>query len=61
LDQKGLIKLWRESERFFRGRGKEEIKFFAIHGHWPEQACDERCDQPKVEESTQPGSDGDKE
>jgi len=55
LDRKSLIRLWREHERIFRGRSKEEMLFFAIHGHWPEQACDERCEErncqkPQIDE-----------
>jgi hypothetical protein len=55
LDRKSLIRLWREHDRIFRGRSKEEMLFFAIHAHWPEQACDERCDEkncqkPEVDE-----------
>jgi hypothetical protein len=44
LDRKSLIKLWRENDRIYRGRSREEMLSFAIHGHWPEQPCDQRCD-----------------
>ena len=54
LDRQNLIKLWRENDRIYRGRSREEMLSFAIHAHWPEQACDERCD-------AQPVSDGGKE
>jgi hypothetical protein len=55
LDRKNLIKLWRENDRIYRGRSREEMLSFAIHAHWPEQACDERCDEkncqkPEVDE-----------
>ena len=44
LDRKSLTKLWRESERILAGRSKEELRLYATHGHWPEQACDgEKC------------------
>jgi hypothetical protein len=42
LDRKSLLKLWQESERVFAGRSKVELGFYATHGHWRDQACDEQ-------------------
>jgi len=51
LDRKSLMKLWQENERWhaqFRSRSTEDKEFFCVHGHWPEQACEERnCQGPR--------------
>ena len=45
LDRKGLVKLWEEHEREWAGRDRDELVFYAAHGHWPEEPCTEcnRC------------------
>jgi hypothetical protein len=51
LDRKALMQLWEEDLRFFGSRSQEELAFFAVHGHWPEQACDEgKCSKPRFDE-----------
>jgi hypothetical protein len=37
LDRKSLLKLWQESERVFGHRTRNELKFYADNGYWPEQ------------------------
>lgn len=39
LDRKSLVKLWRESERKWAGRDRDELDFYTSHGHWPEDPC----------------------
>ena len=39
MDRLDLIKLWKENLRRFVGRNSEEMEFYALHGHWPEQVC----------------------
>ena len=34
--------MWEEEQRLFGARSKEQLAFFADHGHWPEQCCVER-------------------
>jgi hypothetical protein len=43
MDRKSLIRMWESHEREFADRSKEELIFYCAHGHWPGQACDERC------------------
>ena len=50
LDRKRLRQLWEEDMSRFVGRGKDELIFFCIHGHWPEQECIERpCSKARSE------------
>jgi len=37
LDRPSLIKLWRKDLETFGGRNSDELEFYALHGHWPEQ------------------------
>lgn len=37
LDRKSVLKLWEENERVFGHRSRDELKFYADNGHWPEQ------------------------
>lgn len=37
LDRKSLIKLWKEDERAWEGRSKEEKEYLMKKGCWPEQ------------------------
>ena len=56
LDRKSLIRLWEEHEREYAGRSKSELEFYCAHGHWPEQACDERnCHKPESDEMVRRG------
>jgi len=41
LGRKRLIEMWKEYMRPCAGRSEQECRFFGIHGHWPEQACNE--------------------
>lgn len=36
MDRGELIELWKEDRRRFAGRNSEEMKHFALHGHWPD-------------------------
>jgi hypothetical protein len=48
MEREELRKLWKDHERAWAGRNREEIGFFASHGHWPEQGCGTNC--PKTRE-----------
>jgi hypothetical protein len=37
LDRKSLLRLWEEDERIFSHRSRNELKFYADNGYWPEQ------------------------
>jgi len=51
LDRKRLKQLWEADTRRYIGRGKEELIFFCLHGHWPEQACTEQpCSKARSDE-----------
>lgn len=39
MDHPSLIKLWREDLEKFAGRNSGELEFYALHGHWPEEAA----------------------
>ena len=39
MSRQDLIKMWKEALRRFAGRNSEDLEFYALHGHWPEQAC----------------------
>lgn len=39
MSRQDLIKMWKEALRRFAGRNSEDMEFYALHGHWPEQAC----------------------
>jgi|ERR1700683_1361815 len=41
LDRKSLKKLWQEESRMLAG-DTEELKHYALHGHWPE-SCTDTC------------------
>ena len=44
-------KIDERNERIFRGRSAEELEVYNQHGHWPEQACDEKnCKKTEFEE-----------
>lgn len=34
-----LFKLWQQDEKVFFGRNREELEFYVVHRHWPEQGC----------------------
>jgi hypothetical protein len=36
MDRSRLMKLWKEDMARFAGRDGNELKFYAVHGHWPE-------------------------
>ena len=38
MDRERLIKLWKEDLETFAGRSSDELEFYAVHGHWPEQS-----------------------
>src|SRR5215467_11852359 len=38
MDRASLIKLWKEDLETFAGRSSDELEFYAVHGHWPEQS-----------------------
>ena len=37
LDRKSLLKLWEENERHFCNRSRDDLRFYAEKGYWPEQ------------------------
>jgi hypothetical protein len=37
LDRKSLLRLWEEDECVFSHRSRDELKFYAEIGYWPEQ------------------------
>jgi hypothetical protein len=43
MERKELQKLWKEDERKYEGRNREEKVFYILHGHWPEQGCGTNC------------------
>lgn len=43
MDRENLIRMWEDDERTFGNRTSEELNFYCVHGHWPEQRCDEPC------------------
>ncbi len=47
LSRKRLVELWEDDLRFFGGRSEQELIFFTVHGHWPEQPCGEHCRRPR--------------
>jgi hypothetical protein len=50
LSRKRLIELWKDDLHLFGGRNQQELIFFTIHVHWPEQPCNEHCRKAKYEE-----------
>lgn len=48
MDRASLIKLWKEDQQKFEGRNREQMLFFAIHGHWPEQGCGTECQESEL-------------
>lgn len=42
MDRKSLIRMWEAHEREFAGRTDEELLFYSVHKHWPEQPCEEQ-------------------
>ena len=38
-----LQKLWKQDQQTWSGRNREELGFFGLHGHWPEQGCGTSC------------------
>ncbi|HST09619.1 MAG TPA: hypothetical protein VLL05_04535, partial [Terriglobales bacterium] len=49
MDRTCLIKLWKEDQQNWEGRNREEMLFFAIHGHWPEQGCGTKCQKSELD------------
>jgi hypothetical protein len=46
-----LQRLWKEDQQTWAGRNREELRFFVLHGHWPEQECDEQnCSKTRSDE-----------
>ena len=43
MDRANLIKLWKEDQQKLEGRNREQMLFFVVHGHWPEQGCGPTC------------------
>jgi len=43
MDRLSLLNLWTEDQRLLAGRNSDELGFYAIHGHWPEQGCSAEC------------------
>lgn len=43
MDRRSLLNLWKEREKDHEGRNREQLRFYALHGHWPEQGCDRHC------------------
>lgn len=43
MDRRSLLSLWKEHEKDHEGRNREQLRFYALHGHWPEQGCDRHC------------------
>lgn len=43
MDRKSLLNLWKEDQKHHQGRNREQLRFYALHGHWPEQGCDTNC------------------
>ena len=44
MDRKTLHEMWQSYERRapqFDLRSEEDLEFFCIHGHWPEQQCED--------------------
>jgi hypothetical protein len=37
LDRKSFLELWEKEQLTFGGRSREELKFYADNGSWPEQ------------------------
>jgi hypothetical protein len=37
LDQKSILKLWEEEKRDFGHRSRDDLRFYAEKGYWPEQ------------------------
>ena len=37
MNRLSFLNLWKEDQRLFAGRNSDELEFYAIHGHWPEQ------------------------
>lgn len=44
-----LLKLWQKKEKVWLGRNRKEMKYFALHGHWPEQAYSAECQRKRHE------------
>ncbi len=36
-----LLRLWKEEKQWWAGRNDQELRFYTVHGHWPEQGCRE--------------------
>ena len=41
--QGGIRTLWKEDQKHHQGRNREQLRFYGLHGHWPEQGCDAEC------------------
>jgi hypothetical protein len=49
MSRKELLELWKENQQEFAGRNREQLDFFARHGHWPEQSYGPDCKAAEVE------------
>jgi hypothetical protein len=43
MTREELQRLWKEDQQPWVGRNRKELGFYALHGHWPEQACGTNC------------------
>jgi hypothetical protein len=39
MGRSNLRKLWKQDLEKFAGRNSGELEFYALHGHWPEEAA----------------------
>jgi len=45
MDRASLLKLFKKDRQRFMGRNRLQVAFFTDHGHWPEQACRDDCQE----------------
>ncbi len=43
MGREELQKRWKEDEQHWAFRNRQELGFFGLHGHWPEQGCGTNC------------------
>ncbi len=45
IEEQKAFRDWQESEREFKGRPHDELKFFATHGYFPEESLEAQLPQ----------------
>ena len=56
MDRRSLLSIWKEREKHYECRNREQLRFYALHGHWPEQGCAKNCRKPELLRETREGT-----